>query len=375
VQSIACARAKIKRACYRLKVRRGLFVIAIAGAVVLVEARALAEQPRAHLLFVREAGAERCPDEQAVRAAVAARLGYDPFSAAAAQEVSVIFGPSGHGLHARIELVDAQGEVTNARELTARGAACDQLASTVELSISMAIDPLAFAAEPPRADDAVRPAAAPTPKTFTSAPTDTPPSSADQTRTSDDRTRAASDDQTHASDDKTPTVSAAQPRARLRPRLGTGFVTAVGNAPTVSFGFTLHVGLRSRWWSASGEVRADVPVSSSAVGGQFSTGLYTFSLVPCFHVRVLAVCGLFTAGAMVSKGQGYAIDFERTSPYLAAGVRGALEIPLGKIFALLVAADLVAPIWRTTLIANDTQVFNTPPVAGVFQFAGLGHFR
>src|SRR5579862_6532539 len=99
VQSIARGEAKIKRACYRFEVRRGAQVIAIMGALASA-ARAAGEQPRVHLLFVRERGAERCPDEAGVRAAVAARLGYDPFADAAPSTVSVIFGPSGHGLHA-----------------------------------------------------------------------------------------------------------------------------------------------------------------------------------------------------------------------------------------------------------------------------------
>jgi hypothetical protein len=125
----------------------------------------------------------------------------------------------------------------------------------------------------------------------------------------------------------------------------------------------------------SGEVRADVPISASAQNGAFSTGLYTFSAVPCFHVTVLAACAVLTAGAMTSHGEGFARNFDHVSPYLAAGVRGAIEIPLGRRFALLLAADLIAPILTTVLIANDTQVFSTPPVAGVFQFAGLGHFK
>ena len=35
--------------------------------------------PSARLVYVRGPGAERCPSEAAVRAAVSARLGYDPF--------------------------------------------------------------------------------------------------------------------------------------------------------------------------------------------------------------------------------------------------------------------------------------------------------
>ena len=37
--------------------------------------------PSARLVYVRDPDAATCPDEQAVRAAVAARLGFDPFLA------------------------------------------------------------------------------------------------------------------------------------------------------------------------------------------------------------------------------------------------------------------------------------------------------
>jgi len=342
--------------------------MAIMCAATATEGAARAAPPSAHLEFVRLPGAEKCPDEAAVREAVAARLGYDPFSPAAESAVSVIFGPSGHGLHARIELVDEHGEVTHARELTARGTACDQLASTVELSISMAINPLAFAEElgalPER------------PQATEVAPAKTEPQASGETPQELETATPIMPPIPPAPAPPATVVKPAPQPPKLRPRIGTGFITAVGTAPTVAFGFTLHVGLRARYWSANVEIRADVPASAATPnGGGVSTGLYGATLVPCFHYSAFAACGLFTVAAMVSKGEGFALSFERSSPYVAAGVRAALEIPLGRIFAVLIAADLVAPIVSTVLIANDTQVFSTPPVAGVFQFAGLGHFR
>jgi len=48
--------------------------------LALARAAAAAPAPKAHLLYVRGPGAQRCPDEQAVREVVARRLGYDPFA-------------------------------------------------------------------------------------------------------------------------------------------------------------------------------------------------------------------------------------------------------------------------------------------------------
>ena len=56
-----------------------------------------ASTPRAHLLYVREAGAERCPDEAEVRGVVTGRLGYDPFLDGALNTVSVTLQRAPHG--------------------------------------------------------------------------------------------------------------------------------------------------------------------------------------------------------------------------------------------------------------------------------------
>src|SRR6185503_8095001 len=131
-------------------VRARLGILWLAACAAL-PATARSDEPgraRAHLLYVREAGAERCPDEAQLRAQVAARLGYDPFSASAPSTISVTLRRSARGLLARIELVDRTGEVTGARSLTAPEPDCVALAQAVELAVSLAVDPLRFVAPP-----------------------------------------------------------------------------------------------------------------------------------------------------------------------------------------------------------------------------------
>src|SRR5437868_3298 len=70
-----------------------------------------AAAPTAHLLYVREAGAQSCPDESSMRAQVAARLGREPFVEHALTTVSVTLYAKARELRARIELVDASGDV------------------------------------------------------------------------------------------------------------------------------------------------------------------------------------------------------------------------------------------------------------------------
>src|SRR5437899_3138587 len=118
--------------------------------MLLVAAAARAEPaPRAHLVYVRDAGAGECPDEAAMRAAVAARLGYDPFGERASLTVSVMIAPSGRGLRAQIDLLDAASEAAGSRALISARRDCVELASATVLAIAIAVDPLrATLAEP-----------------------------------------------------------------------------------------------------------------------------------------------------------------------------------------------------------------------------------
>ena len=301
---------------------------------------------RARLLYLREAGAERCPDEAEARGAVTARLGYDPFGERPPLTISVILGKSVHGLRARIELLDPAGEVTGARELTSRDADCVELARAVTLAVSIAIDPLRFFDPPPPAS---APASAP-------APVAPPP-----TVTTPAKPVAA-------------VAAAAQPE-RLRVRLSAGALTALGASPGVTVGFTAAAGVRRQRWSVNLEVRADLPASAAAAGGSVSTALYTGGLVPCFHQGVFAGCGLVELGAQLSRGSGYPVSASVADFYAAAGVRAALELALGRHLELLVQTDLLAPFTRTTLLADQIVVFRTAPVSGALHIALAGYVR
>ncbi|HTB72556.1 MAG TPA: hypothetical protein VK762_04915 [Polyangiaceae bacterium] len=105
-------------------------------------------RPSARLVYSRAAGAESCPDERALRAAVAERVGYDPFFAWVKQAVVASMAPDGRrGFVARIRLVDEQGIEAGTRDLHADGA-CADLLDTAALAIAIAIDPQSLTPRP-----------------------------------------------------------------------------------------------------------------------------------------------------------------------------------------------------------------------------------
>src|SRR5262249_55413914 len=95
-------------------------------------------------------GIEGCPDERALRNAVAARLGYDPFRDDAPRVVTATIALDGRTLRGRVRIDDG-GAARGSREMTARPGECADLASALPLAVSIAIDPLSLSRGAPPA--------------------------------------------------------------------------------------------------------------------------------------------------------------------------------------------------------------------------------
>src|SRR5262245_12589265 len=93
----------------------------------------------AKLTYSRSTGASDCPDADVIRAGVAARLGYEPFDDGAELVVTATVNRTGHTLEARIVIGGAGGGATAERKLVSRQSDCAELASAMELAISIAI--------------------------------------------------------------------------------------------------------------------------------------------------------------------------------------------------------------------------------------------
>jgi hypothetical protein len=95
----------------------------------------------AHLVYVRGPGAEQCAGEQAVRAAVGARLGYDPFFAWAHETLFAEITRAEGAFLVELKLVDDLNNLRGARQIAVKGDDCAAAIDAMALTMSLTIDP------------------------------------------------------------------------------------------------------------------------------------------------------------------------------------------------------------------------------------------
>jgi len=115
--------------------------------------------------WTRGEGAGSCPDARALAARAAERLGRNPFSDGAEQSIEGSVLRVGERFHAELFVRDAMGIARGARELSAGGADCRELADAVVLAVVLAIDPNAALSGVPAPPPAPAPLPAPAAET------------------------------------------------------------------------------------------------------------------------------------------------------------------------------------------------------------------
>jgi hypothetical protein len=291
--------------------------------ISLLASSASAQPPRlVRFSYALDDGVELCPDEAKLRAGVTARLGYDPFSATAEEGLQVGLHRSGRELEARITMSDGQGQVRAERRLVSRQGDCTELASSVELAVSIAIDPFRVSAPP-------EPAPAP-PMPPAPAPVVPPPPPA-------------------------PSPLSGQAKA--------GAVVGQGTAPTRTLGFVLGGAARRGRWSLGLDAQANLPRNDSLREGTIRSYSLTGSLVPCVHIHDAAACALFTAGSLHAEGRDLTAARKITRLAVALGARLAYALPLFGRWSLLFHADVTTPMTYIELQVDHQNVWTTPPLA------------
>jgi hypothetical protein len=244
--------------------------------------------PAVRLSYERAANVADCPDREAVLDAVRARLGFDPFREPAEINIRASVFRDGKDLCAQILWSD-EGARTSERRLASHRADCAELASAMELALSIAIDPLSIAREP---------------ESSTPVPLVT---------------------------EREAVVVETQALDRVRSRyLDTVAGTSgnVGETVAPTLGFFAGVGLRSEHWSISLEGRADLPRSRSAGGGSIEAGPLAATLAPCVRRGMFGGCALASFEALRGSGHDLSNATQATSLFFTVGARALVEIPL-----------------------------------------------
>jgi hypothetical protein len=325
--------------------------------VLCATPRASADEPSralARLEFVRDVGAEACPDELALRNAVADRLGSDPFWPAAPRAVSVVLDRADRRFRGRVLLRDAaSGKVLGTRVLTSADKDCAELFAAVAFAVSIAVDPES-ATRTRRPDRSASPATSPPPPEAppprpAPAPPPPPPQPVDAPRP----------------------ASAKRFHARI---LGGG-VLALGTSPVPELGFRLAGGLSGHRWSVDLEARADAPAASKSFArdGDLQTYPAIVGAVPCARFGPLSGCA--TAHVGLLHGSSSSDARARVTALATLGARVALEVPAaGRLFAQL-HAELMVPLTPTHLIVNNRTLWSVAPVVEASGLAAGVRFR
>src|SRR5579859_3295931 len=90
------------------------------------------------LTYVDRSGAN-CPSEASLRAAAAARLGYDPFAPSGRATVEVTIARKGSGLRGEIRVDDPSRDGSASRTIDSSSGDCAELGKAMALAISIAV--------------------------------------------------------------------------------------------------------------------------------------------------------------------------------------------------------------------------------------------
>jgi hypothetical protein len=327
-----------RRRCLRSSL--ALVFAALVAVLLLGSERTARAGASAHLVYLRGPGAEQCPGEQAVRAAVSARLGYDPFFAWAHDALFVDVTRTGGAFHVELKLVDADNLQRGARSLTVKGTDCAAVIDAMALTISLTIDPdsLTRGPQPPPQEQAAEPPPPP-PLPPPEPPVPPPP----------------------------PPPPAPSP---VHAYLGVGVGVSFGAAPEAAAEGTLFAGVRWQAWSLDLEGRVDLPATGHGSGVASDVAVQSWigagSLVPCLHLGAVYGCGVVSVGELTAKSVGGATNPETNGAlWAAAGPRVGVELEVSPSVALRAWAEVLVSLTHNTLNLDlPTPIYKYPLASG-----------
>jgi hypothetical protein len=312
---------------------------------VLRAATALAQGPASpprEDVRLEYAPAPGCPNERGLRGEIAANMGHDPFSPGGAAVLRVVIGRRNGSFVASSELRDASGRILwSDPPLTE--ASCRRLIVALGVVLGIVLEPAPAPAPPPQPLPPPPAPVAPAPV----APAPPPPS-------------------------VEPPPTKLPPPVSLRPkiRFAAGGALSLGSAPGPTGAFLIDLGVRWPTVSISIEGRMDLPVTGVVDGGvDERVRLAGASVVPCYHLRWFAGCGVVSVADVRAEATDMYTQVGVSKLYAALGVRAALEWPVPRVpvLALRLSLDGLATVVPARLAISNygTVVWHTPPVTGL----------
>jgi hypothetical protein len=294
--------------------------------------------PGARLVYSRTADAESCPDEDALRRAVAARVGYDAFFPWAKRTITAT--------------------------ITRTEGACGELLDAVALAVAIAIDPRLVLAGPtattpePRGEDA---AAATTTPSEDATPAPLPVE--EEGRIVPPKSSNVGSVSAPPAPDTAASATARTP-GPLAFEGSLGAAGSIGVAPEPSFGGTLGAAVRWRRYSLGVEGFIAAPLTRSASGGgSISSWPLLVTLDPCVYVGPVFGCALAQTGAVFATAAG--VDARATSSaWWAAGGRVGFVARAWKSLFVRFRVDVLGDLSPARLMFNGQGQWPAPLVAG-----------
>lgn len=284
------------------------------------------------LIYDVDRAVDDCPSEREIRDAIAARLGYDPFTVdRAPRDLVLRVTRNDKVLDGSLEV---RGDNPGRRSIDSPAGDCRELGFALATAAAIMLDPESLSRPPPEEPRPEPPPEAP---------------SAPAAGLASSRSREALNAPSEPSEPW-------RPIAALQPEL------LVGELPAPTFGAAVAVGARRRGLSLSIEGAATLRASDDLQVGTVTASMITGGLLPCVHLSYVFACVSARIGALSAEGSRVTDVLSATKLYAGVGPRLGIEVPLGANLSVRAHADGVIPITHVHLELDTRNVWATPTV-------------
>ena len=300
-----------------------------------------ARSRQASLTYVLAEGAGDCPSRHGLLAAVAERLGYQPFVDKAEEEVRVQLRAEGSFYSADIMLLGADGRPRAERTVAASVAGCDQMIDALALAISLALDPDAIGR-------VQRPRRAP----------EGPATRATRLAYEMHRGAPSLAPEAHVSQN-----------AQGSWHAGARLAVTWGQTPSVSPLIEVTAEYHDAWWAVRAALGATLPMERDYEGDAYRGSRVSVSASGCGSVAWFQGCLFMSAGVLHLSGSGFVNARSVVLPCVGAGARAMVSLALSKRTSLAFHTEVEIPMIQAEARVADVLLWTSQPL-GIS--AGLG---